>query len=331
MKKFILIIAGPTGVGKTDLALNIGSNIPAEIINIDVGQFYEPLSIGTAKPDWKSEPVPHHLFDIIKTPGSLTVSDYSELVVNKINDILSRGKLPILVGGSGFYINSLFFAPGTNFKSNLNYDTHSYPEEQNQINLWAELNLVDPERAGQINKNDTYRIKRALEIYKATGIKSSEYMPAYSPFCDYMLIVLTRDREELYDRINRRVIQMIESGWLEEVKKLTPEWKNFLKQKKIIGYDDILSYFEALQDQSYEVNQDLLIESIQQKTRNYAKRQLTFFRMLTKKITKAELDRPETEFSSKKIVWADLTDLDIELLSHELIKDIKKITNISDM
>src|SRR5271156_1977599 len=103
----MLIVYGPTGVGKTDLALAIAKRIPAEIINMDVGQFYTPLSIGTAKPDWKQSPIPHHLFDIINNPINYTVNDYRTVLYTTVKEILARGNLPILVGGSGFYLHSL--------------------------------------------------------------------------------------------------------------------------------------------------------------------------------------------------------------------------------
>src|SRR3990172_4748508 len=106
-RPFMLIIYGPTGVGKTDMALAIAERMPSEIVNMDVGQFYTPLSIGTAKPAWRSSPVPHHLFDILDTPKNITVVEYRTLLLKKINEIRDRGNLPIVVGGSGFYLYSL--------------------------------------------------------------------------------------------------------------------------------------------------------------------------------------------------------------------------------
>ena len=114
---FTLIIYGPTGVGKTDLALDLAQHIPIEIINMDMGQFYTPLSIGTAKPDWKNSPVPHHLFDIINEPRNFTVSEYRILFYKKVGEIIERGNLPVVVGGSGFYLHSLLFSNDCCFHS----------------------------------------------------------------------------------------------------------------------------------------------------------------------------------------------------------------------
>src|SRR5579863_9779399 len=114
-RPFMLIVYGPTGVGKTDVALAIAQHIPAEIINMDMGQFYTPLSIGTAKPDWKNSPIPHHLFDIIDTPINYTVAEYRTMLYKTVQEVIGRGNLPILVGGSGFYLHSLLFPPHTAF------------------------------------------------------------------------------------------------------------------------------------------------------------------------------------------------------------------------
>lgn len=331
-KKQILIITGPTGVGKTDLVLKLGSSLPCEIINIDIGQFYKPFAIGTAKPDWKNEPVPHHLFDILDTPKSFTVHEYRDIVLKTINEVWAKNKLPILVGGSGFYIQSLLFPLPVTVNSQ-----HPAREDFFDLksdNLWQLLYDIDPVRAQVIEKKDEYRIKRALEIWKKTGIKPSEHVAVFNPPCDFTFIVVDRDRDELYQRINQRVIQMLDQGWIDEVKKIkNSEWQDFLKIKKLIGYDDIIKYLD-----SECKDMDVLIDTIQQKTRKYAKRQLTFFRMLSSKILINSLNstsshilpcpakpcaKPGSEDGNPsrriKIIWTNLTLLtDINTLFESL-------------
>jgi len=236
---FILIIYGPTGVGKTDIALSIGQHISAEIVNMDVGQFYTPLSIGTAKPDWKNCITPHHLFDIINEPKNFSVAEYRTLFLKKVSEIIARGNLPIVVGGSSFYLRSLLFPLDDQLSNN---DT-MYDISQNS---WEILYDVDPQRALSIEKTDTYRITRALEIWKKTGHKPTSFVPSYSPPADFLLLSVSRDISELNTRINARVIEMINNGWIEETKKLcnTP-WQAFIETKKIIGYNDIFQYLPS--------------------------------------------------------------------------------------
>lgn len=262
----LIIIFGPTGVGKTDFAEKLARYFESEIVNADLGQFYTPLSIGTAKPDWRSSPIAQHLFDCINEPQTITAMHYRDMALQVCQEIENRNALPLLVGGSGFYIKSLFFAPckGTVKKE------HTLPENSS----WELLNQIDPERATQIHPHDKYRIARALDIYYITGKKPSSQAPVYTAPTSFCFIYLTRDKQDLYERINKRTQIMMEQGWIEEVKRLqnTP-WEVFLKKRKFIGYDDILNYLEGektIQDE------DMLIQVITQKTRNYAKRQITF-------------------------------------------------------
>lgn len=270
-ERFILV-HGPTGVGKSSTITEIGKALPIEVINCDVGQFYAPFGIGTAKPDWKNETVPHHLFDIITEPENFTVTRYRELILKKMEEIWGRGNTPVLVGGSGFYGKSLFFPP----------TGKTADWENNKEGSWQDLLEQDPERAAAIDKNDTYRIARALSMLNASDKKPSECIPQFDPPPGKVLVIfLTRDREELYQRINARTYEMFKEGWLEEVEKLisTP-WENFLERKKLIGYTDILQYIKE-EDQNNETYQTM-ITSIQKKTRNYAKRQETFWRTFKK-------------------------------------------------
>lgn len=307
---FMLIIYGPTGVGKTDIALMIADATPSEIINMDMGQFYTPLSIGTAKPDWKNSAVPHHLFDIVDSPVNYTVNEYRTLLYKTVTDVIRRGNLPILVGGSGFYLHSLLFAPQVSVP-----DIDITPFYAPGANLWQELYNIDPKRALSIDKADDYRIKRALSIWHATGNLPSSYSPVYKPETDFLLLFLERDRQELKERINARVIEMFEQGWIAETKKLekTP-WKQFLQRKNIIGYNEIFGYISS--EQTKKSLSDM-IDSIRAQTRQYAKRQFTFWRKLEREIKK---ENRYTGTNVGCLEAVNLTNVNIHLYISELLK-----------
>ncbi len=278
-KPFVLIIFGPTGVGKTDLSLEIARHIDAEIINGDTGQFYTSLSVGTAKPDWKHESVPHHLFDIIDEPKNITVVEYRKLLVDQVKDTWNRKKLPIIVGGSGFYLKSIFFPPRVCVTPG-EFETPT-PDEQ----LWQALHAIDPQRAEQLSPQDYYRLRRALAIWHETGKRPSECQPLFDPPFRFHIIYLTREREDLYQRINERTQSMVQAGWLDEVRALAgTEWEPFLYEKKIIGYDVLLNFLKSDQP---ELWLDRAIEIIQQRTRQYAKRQETFWKSFERQLNSA--------------------------------------------
>jgi tRNA dimethylallyltransferase len=306
--KQILIITGPTGVGKSDFAEYIAAHIPAEIINADVGQLYEPLTIGTAKPAWQKSPIPHHLFDVCRKPEHYTVVAYRAAVEKIIDDVWSRDKLPIIVGGSGFYIKSLFFPPSEKSLSVRDFD---YTQCTHQ-DLWNKLNSIDPVRASAIAYTDRYRVERALSIWQSTGITPSDCAPVYMPIAPAQLMIVTRNRDELYERINKRTEIMLEGeyflsamrNWIQEVDDLldTP-WEQYILEKKIIGYDDIVRYLRTPErERSFES----LTRVIQQKTRHYAKRQLCFFRMIVRSLVCEPL---WSEGNSIMQVNASITDL----------------------
>lgn len=307
---FILILYGPTGVGKTDIALSIAARIPAEIINMDVGQFYTPLSIGTAKPDWKQSAIPHHLFDIINTPIHYTVAEYRALFHKKVHEIVARGNLPIVVGGSGFYLHALLFPPNQTVP-----DIDIAPLYSENDDLWQKLYTIDPQRAINIDKADMYRIKRALSIWHATGALPSSYAPCYSPDVDYLLLFLERDRLELHKRIDNRVIEMFNAGWIAETTQLMgTAWQEFIKKKNIIGYNEIFNY---LAQEKNNVAYNAMIERIQIKTKQYAKRQFTFWRKLEREIKEKS---GYTNMQHGYLESLNLTNLDITMYSNQLLK-----------
>jgi len=318
MKHFyspVLAITGPTAVGKTALADTLALRFRGEIINCDVGQFYTPLTIGTAKPDVGAAMIPHHLFSIIDTPRNITVVEYRDLVLQKIAQVKERGNLPILVGGSAFYIQSLIFPP---VLQSLPV-TDKLARRETTEQLWQELFLIDPERARALHHHDRYRIERALTIWDAVGVKPSLYTPTYCPPVDMELVIVGKERAALYNTINERVLVMMQQGWLEEVRALDEGWQQFLLEKKIIGYDDIIAYLKK--SDCSEAAYAALVERIQQKTRAYAKKQLCFFKQLSTKIIKAQ----QTDVGSYRVEvsYADLTAYPLELYIKQLSEKLK--------
>lgn len=307
---FMLVIYGPTGVGKTDFALEIAQRIPAEIINMDMGQFYTPLSIGTAKPDWQHSAIPHHLFDIIDRPINYTVTEYRALLYKTVQEVVQRGNLPILVGGSGFYLHALLFPPQATIPD---VDISSlYPVD---TDFWQELYTIDPRRAEKIDKADKYRIKRALSIWHTTKKLPSSYTQEYAPESDFMILFLERDRDELKKRINTRVYAMLQQGWIEETQKLeNTSWQEFIQQKNLIGYSEIFNYLSSKKTKD---DYTIMVETISAQTRQYAKRQFTFWRKLEREI-KRESRYTDTSIGCLETV--NLTDVEIHLYINELLQ-----------
>jgi tRNA dimethylallyltransferase len=284
MNKFVVLF-GPTAVGKTDFSLELARKINAEIINMDTGQFYEPFSIGTAKPDWKNSDVMHHLFDVLTDPRNYTVVEYAFRVKQLFCNIWSRGKIPLLVGGSGFYLYNLLFPVLCGQDNNADADFI-----QDGAVSWDLLYSLDPERAKTIHPNDTYRIARAFFLYKKTNKTAVVFAPQFSPVAPCCIIYLSRDTEELNNRIHERTASMFEQGFVSEVRNfLGTPWESFMLQKKLIGYNEVMCYLKnQSKQQSIDKSKDDALQEIKdeivQKTRQYAKRQRTFWRYLEKKI-----------------------------------------------
>lgn len=312
MKKFILVITGATATGKSDLAEKLAQEIGGEIINADIGSWYTPLTIGTAKPDLVKIPVPHHLFNILHSPQQFTIVEFRTRVEKLIQEIWARGRIPVIVGGSSFYIKALWYkAQESSVSSEI--EDEIMRSTISTHNLWQQLLEIDQVRAARIDKNDRYRIVRALGIYKSTGQKPSIFEPLYDPVAPLYGIFCTRDRQKLYDRINQRTEIMLRDGWIDEVTKLmSTAWEQFLIDKKIIGYDDIIRYLQSAQTQQ-EYQQ--LISIIQQKTRNYAKRQVTFLSKLQKDIGRDQEKSNLKSFTQE----IDLASSD----AHQILNDVK--------
>lgn len=272
MKDFI-IITGPTGIGKTKISIDAAKQFDGEIISADSMQIYKHLDIGTAKvTEDEMAGIPHHLIDIVEPGEEFTVKDYRALAKEKIKDIQNKGKLPIIVGGTGLYINSLIkpfhfgnTPPIPEFREEMN----KLVAEEGLESVYKLLEKESPEAASKVDPKNKNRVIRALEI----SIYKVDAPPAEVPEYKYLFIGLNTDRDVLYDRINKRVDIMVEDGLLEEVKNLcSMGMAQGIRATKAIGFVEILDYLEGL------ITYEEAIDKIKQHSRNYAKRQLTWFR-----------------------------------------------------
>lgn len=273
-KSFVIIISGPTASGKTSFADKIAEQFNGEIINADTGQFYAPFSVGTAKPDWKNSKIPQHLFDILNEPKTLTVVEYKNLILNKISEISKKGKIPILVGGSLFYLKSLYFSPKENVVNDCQKRKVKYS--------WDFLNKIDSKRAKEIHPNDFYRIERALNIWRDSGIKPSTLKPNFNPQFNSLLLFIKTPREILNNRILLRTELMLKHGWIEEVDPfIGTSWEPFFRKSGLIGYKEVADWIKSgKKNEEFENLKNLIVI----KTRQYAKRQITFWRSFYEQI-----------------------------------------------
>ena len=274
----IVAICGPTGSGKTQISIDIAKVFDGEIINFDSQQVYRELLIGTAKPlPEERGGIPHHLFDEISLFEEMSAGRFVELAEKLVQEITQRGKLPIFVGGTGLYLRAFEYGL---FKVSSNPQVRKLLKERaskDPKSLYQELQKLDPEYAEKIHPNDLVRIIRALEVIYTTGKTLSAFQKE-TPFFQkkrypILKIGIFLPRRELYDKINERVIKMIESGWLEEVKNLLIKYGEEIFEKiKAIGYKEL---YQVLKGQ---LSLDEAIKIIQKKTRHYAKRQITWFK-----------------------------------------------------
>ncbi|MBP3909297.1 MAG: tRNA (adenosine(37)-N6)-dimethylallyltransferase MiaA [Turicibacter sp.] len=276
MKKMdVLCIVGPTAVGKTKMSIELAKQLNGEIISGDSMQIYRGMDIGTAKATMdERQGIPHHLIDEKNPDEAYSVAAFQQTVRAKMEEIKSRGKLPIIVGGTGLYIKSVLydyeFAGESESKE---VDEAKYGHLSNE-ELHAKLAAVDEAGAKDIHPNNRKRVIRALEIYETSGVKKSEMIEKqeHKMIYDACLIGLTDDRTVLYDRINKRVDVMYETGLVEEVKALFDEGIPAESQSiRAIGYKELYDYFKGFI--SLEESKEL----IKRNSRRYAKRQYTWF------------------------------------------------------
>lgn len=280
MKEKLVIITGPTAVGKTELSIEVAKRFNGEIISSDSMQIYKHMDIGTAKiskDDMKG--INHHLIDFLDPATEFSVYDYKEMASQVISELNDENKLPIIAGGTGLYINSLVydlnFSPiAPNKVLREKYDRIFI--EEGSVGLYERLIKIDPESADRIDPNNHQRLMRALEVTESSGIPFSKYNKDFrkeSDKYDMAYYCLNMDRDKLYDRINKRVDIMFEKGLLDEVKYLLDRGYNKdMLSMKAIGYKEIIAYLEG------NMSLDKAIDNIKQGSRNYAKRQLTWFR-----------------------------------------------------
>lgn len=275
----LLVICGATASGKTRLAVECALKLNSEVISADSQLIYKGLNIGTAKPTAEETcGVKHHLIDVVSPFCSFSVSDYVRMAKPLIDGLIKRGKVPVICGGTGFYINSLLFELSYGNAAANNSIRQKYSEilqKKGKEYLYGLLRETDPQTSEILHVNDTKRIIRALEIYEVTGMKKSDMCDKFEPKYDYMAVAIDFPREELYDRINRRVDDMIKNGLVDEVKFLLEQGIDEKYQcMQAIGYKEVLKYLKN------NYNHSTMCDTIKQNTRRYAKRQITFFKKL---------------------------------------------------
>ena len=278
-KEKVIVICGPTASGKTSLSIELAKKINGEIVSCDSMQIYKDMNIGTAKPTQEEmQGIKHYLIDFISPNERYSVADYKKDAKKAIKEIISKGKTPIVVGGTGLYIDSLIYEieyQDIKFDENYRKELEKNVEEKGLEYLYKKAKEIDPQAIEKISPNDKKRILRILEIYHMTGknktqqeIESRKKEVEY----DYHVYAIDWDREELYNRINKRVDIMIQQGLIEEVKNILEKYKEFPTAMQGLGYKEVVEYLEG------KLTKDEMIEKIKMETRRYAKRQLTWFR-----------------------------------------------------
>ena len=278
-KQKVIVICGPTASGKTALSIELAKKIDGEIVSCDSMQIYKDMDIGTAKPTLEEmQGIKHYMIGIISPNERYSVEDYKKDAKKAIREILNKGKVPIVVGGTGLYIDSLIYEiEYQDIEFDKEYREHLEKEvkEKGLEELYNVAKEIDPEAIEKISKNDKKRILRILEIYHATGENKTEQerkSRQKEVEYDYKVYALNMDREKLYDRINKRVDKMIEEGLIQEVEKIYKKYNDFPTAMQGLGYKEVVEYLEG------KLTKEEMIEKIKQETRRYAKRQLTWFR-----------------------------------------------------
>lgn len=279
-KPRVVAVGGPTASGKTAISVALAKAFDGEIINADSMQIYKNLDVGTAKPTTQEQQgIPHHLLGFLPPETPFSVADFTAAADPLVREISAHGKLPLVVGGTGLYITSLLngvaFAP-EKLDPTIRARLQAQAEAEGSAALYAQLQAVDPDYAAQVHPNNLPRVIRALELFEATGRKMSEERvnaraaePPYRALC---LCLTCRDRAALYDRIGRRVDLMVENGVLDEARQVYDHRDSYRTAAQAIGYKEFFPYFEGT------ASLDDCTERLKQATRNYAKRQLTWFR-----------------------------------------------------
>ena len=278
-KQKVIVICGPTASGKTALSIELTKKINGEIVSCDSMQIYKEMDIGTAKPTIEEmQGIKHYMIGIISPNERYSVADYKKDAKRAIKEILEKGKVPIVVGGTGLYIDSLIYEieyQDIEFDKEYREYLEKEVKEKGLEGLYNRAKEIDPEAIKKISKNDKKRILRILEIYHATGENKTEQerkSRQKEVEYDYRVYALNMEREKLYERINKRVDKMIEDGLIQEVEKIYKKYNDFPTAMQGLGYKEVVEYLEG------KLSKEEMIEKIKQETRRYAKRQLTWFR-----------------------------------------------------
>lgn len=274
----VVAVVGPTASGKSDLAVEICLHFGGEAVSADSMQIYKGLDISTAKPsEEEKKGIPHHMMDFLDNTESFSVAEYQQLAGECIKDIHSRGKLPVIVGGTGLYIDNLLNniqLTESSFDEGLREKLLSRVEEEGVESLLAELEKIDPEYASKMHPNNVKRIVRALEVWYSSGVTMTQQIEnshAESPYDVCFIGLDATDRDFLYERINRRVSIMLENGLEAEAADYLSQ-KNTATSSQAIGCKELKPYFDG------EISLSQAADNLRQATRRYAKRQLTWFR-----------------------------------------------------
>ena len=303
-KPKVIVICGPTASGKTALSIELAKKINGEIISSDSMQIYKDMNIGTAKPTVEEmDGIPHYLLDFVSPDTRYSVAEFQKDATEKIEEILKKGKTPIIVGGTGLYVDSLIYGiEYQDIKLDEQYrnQLENIAEQEGLDKLYEEAKKIDLEAMQKISRNDKKRIIRVLEIYKATGkTKTQQELESRQEVkYDYKVFAINMEREKLYDRINRRVDIMIDQGLIEEVENLVKKYKEFPTAMQGLGYKEVVEYIEN------KVTKEEMIEKIKMETRRYAKRQMTWFRKNKQTIW---LDTENTKQNNLQIILEDLS------------------------
>ena len=279
MKPKVIVICGPTASGKTALSIELAKQINGEIVSADSMQIYKDMDIGSAKPTKEEmQGIKHYLLDFVSPRDRYSVADYKKEATSAMEEIIKKGKTPIIVGGTGLYIDSLIYNidyPEIEFDEEYRKHLEKRVEQEGLQALYEEAMKIDEEAMKRISPKDQKRILRVLEVYHQTGKTKTEQeiesRKKEVPY-DYYVFALTMDRKILYDRINQRVDIMVQQGLIEEVQNIIKKYKEYPTAMQALGYKEVKEYLEG------KTAKEEAIEKVKQETRRYAKRQLTWFR-----------------------------------------------------
>lgn len=304
-KPKVIVICGPTASGKTSLSISLAKKINGEIVSCDSMQIYKEMDIGSAKPTVEEmQEIKHYLVDFVSPEKRYSVSEYKEDASKAIEEIINKGKTPIIVGGAGLYLNSLIYNIQYNeMEVDLNYrrELEKEAEEYGLEVLYNRAKEIDPEAMEKVSANDKKRITRVLEIYNATGRNKTELEKKSRkevPY-NYLIFGINMERSILYDRINKRVDIMLEQGLIEEVKNLINKYSNMPTAMQGLGYKEVKEFLDG------NISKEEMIEKIKMETRRYAKRQITWFKRIKNIIWLDGLNKTEENVNSIMEVYGE--------------------------